>query len=715
MNGPVISGTGAATHNQTLFELAQWLARVQQYSASHPACAQLGERTHAALLRSLAAASPLVVDIQNDGMSIDGVPVTHAAVTSRLAPYMHERGVLVTRFLPGVTLEELTSFIELLTLPVQTTFDRGGVRALANERGLSRVQLEEIAHEFSTDERHAQKRRERLRSRFGDVLRQLIGQRTIHGLSGSELLELIDHPEVAVNILEEDQLGIADAIASLCWMVREEEKLTGKELYPKLKEIVLTLSPVSHDRVLIGLPMLVGDFRESLIWALDRLDEGELARLALASFRTHAAQLDITLYALAVAVPHDGRRISTLRRVALLFFDLPSDDPSSTELITACAMNMGDVDSYWRERDCLSKNAMSVLLRRGALSKVAARSEAPAGAGALSRDYAGDARRVMRELVRMSSRTRRFPQLCAKLPEAAVTLARAGASESVLGIVEGLQSATRPEVKELAVATLRSVVSPAVASNLLAGTDATSEHLEGSQLDDIIRLVRLLTALAPSVVFEQLEASESRKMRRIFIESLSAVGPRLLPLVRQKLYSTSWFVVRNALMILPRCGGTPADLGLVASHANEKVRLEVLRALRLMPPDSQTMDYVAAYLTDQQHEIRQHSVVLLRGELLTAAAVTKLERVALAEDQPEELRRRVVEALGRCPLDMAATALNTMMQPRGLLEIGSLRDDIAVALHKSPAPLAAGYFAEGLRSPAWRVRKACERAAGVPT
>ena len=53
----------SATHNETLFELAQWLARVQQYSASHPACAQLGERTHAALMRSFAIQSPLVIDV----------------------------------------------------------------------------------------------------------------------------------------------------------------------------------------------------------------------------------------------------------------------------------------------------------------------------------------------------------------------------------------------------------------------------------------------------------------------------------------------------------------------------------------------------------------------------------------------------------------------------------------------------------------------------
>jgi HEAT repeat protein len=134
-----------------------------------------------------------------------------------------------------------------------------------------------------------------------------------------------------------------------------------------------------------------------------------------------------------------------------------------------------------------------------------------------------------------------------------------------------------------------------------------------------------------------------------------------------------------------------------------------------MQMDTRAMDYIATYLTDPISEIRQHSLILLRGELLSAEAVGRLERVANDEDQPEEVRRRVVEALGRCPLDAAATALNTLMQPRGLIEVGSLRDHIAVALRKSPAPLAAGYFAEGLKSPAWRVRKACERAAGAAT
>jgi hypothetical protein len=709
----VAGAANTAIHGETLLELAQWLARVQQYSASHPACAQLGERMHRALGRSLSIEAPLSVDVLKDGISIEDTPVAHPAVRNRLASHLHERGVLVLRFLSGASVPELTVLIEVLTLPVQSTFDRGGVRRLVGERGVSRIQIEEIAHDISNDERAAQRTRSRLRSRFADVLRLLVAQRSIQGLTGQELNELLDHPDIAVTILEEDQLGVAEAFAGLCMMVRDEERATGTELYPKLRLILMALSPPSHDRLLLGLPPLVGEFREALAWAFDGLAEGELARITLASFRSHAAALDVTLYALAVVAPHNGRRLSTLRRVALHFYDLPLDDTSASDLITACAMSSTeDADSYWRERECLSGHAMRVLVGRGLFASQSTGSIAPPSAEEMERDQAVDQRRVMSELVMMASRTRRFEQLCMKLPQSAVTLARAGSTQSVLGILDGLRSVGRPEMQPLARQTLRAVVSPTVASQLLADVDATSAASEGASLDDVTLTVRLLTALAPDVVFEQLEISESRKMRRILLEALSAAGTGLLPLVRQKLHAASWFVVRNALVLLPRVGGTSRDLLPVASHENERVRLEVVRVLRTLPPDGTTMEFVAAYLSDPVPEVRQHAAVMLRGDLLTAEAIARLERIALGEEYAEELRRKVVDALGRSPLDAAATALFTLLQPRGLLEGGSLRDFVAVALRQSPAPLGPGYFAEGLKSPAWRVRKACERAAG---
>jgi hypothetical protein len=401
--------------------------------------------------------------------------------------------------------------------------------------------------------------------------------------------------------------------------------------------------------------------------------------------------------------------------MSLHFYDLPNDDAGGAELVTVCAFDDGEAGSYWREREVLSVHARSVLGRRGSFApprdSVSAAEVEP---HATLDDGSSDHRRVLRELVKMASRTRRFEQVAAKLPQSAQTFARAGASSGVLGIIDALRGVRRPEWSALAATTLRAVVSPAVAAQILADVDgsAADDDLEGAPLEDATATVRLLTALAPEVVFDQLELSEGRKMRRVLLEVLASV-PSLLPLVRQKLTSPSWGTVRNALALLPRLGGTTEDVLKVARHEHEKVRVEVVRALRVLPADATAMDIVAAYLTDASHEVKQPAAVMIRGELLTVGSIALLERIAAAEDQPDDLRRRVVEALGRSPLDAAATALAALLQPRGLLlEVAPLRDHVAVALRHSPAPSAPHHFAEGLRSTAWRVRKACERAQG---
>ncbi len=703
----------AAAHEQTLVELAQWLARVQQYSPNHPACAPFGERTHRALLRSLSFDAPLTFGVQKENMTYgENHSAVHPAVKTRLAPHLYERGVLAVRFASGVTYSELATLLEILSLPVAVTFDRGGVVRLLQDRGLNRVQIQEYAHDISQEERDAQRTRGRLRAFFSEALMLLLAQRSLEGLSGDNLIELLEHPDMAVTILEEDPLGVAEAFAGLALMVREEERRTGKVLYPKLRGILLSLSPPSHDRVLLGVPSMVADFREALVWALDELDEGDLARIVLACFRSHALELDVAFYALAVAVPHDGRRKSTTRRVGLGFFDLPIDDAAATTLINACAHRASDFDSYRRERDLLLAPAVRVLAGRALFPPNAASTVPPPGDAAL---LAFEARRPMIDLVRMAARTRRFEQLCKKLPAAAETLARAGSADAVVGILRGLAAVTRAESRELAQQTIRNVLTPAVAEQLLADLDAGSTTVEGPALEDLAVTLKLIASLRPDEVFDRLEQSENRKMRRLMIDSLSGSGPVLLPKVRARLSGSSWFVVRNALVLLPRVGGTPRDVLAVSRHPQEKIRLEVIRALRSMPPDTVTMEIVASYLLDPHPDIRRHASVMLRGDLLTAGAITILERVALDEQQSEDIRQRAIAALGQSPDDAAATALFTLLQPRGLLDLSSLRDVVAVALRRSPARLAAGYFAEGLRSPAWRVRKACERAAGGGT
>jgi HEAT repeat protein len=244
--------------------------------------------------------------------------------------------------------------------------------------------------------------------------------------------------------------------------------------------------------------------------------------------------------------------------------------------------------------------------------------------------------------------------------------------------------------------------------------DQSSVAVEGEELADIVATVNLIVAHAPFAALELLETSSNRKMRRILLDAIPT-APGALPLVRARLASPSWFVVRNAVILLGRCGGTGDDLALVARHPNEKVRLEVVRALRAVPHEAKTTDVLVGYLTDSSQDVAAGARALLRGEHLGPGAVPTLERLASDEQQGDELRKSYIGMLGRSPTDAAANALWRLLQPRGLLDLGSaaaIRDAVAAALFTSPAPGARVLFEEGRTSSVWRVRKSCERAAG---
>jgi hypothetical protein len=708
----VLGTASISDHEQALVELSQWLARSLQYSPAHPACRTWGDRTHATLTRALERESPLVVGVLRDDITVGGVSARHPAVRTRIGPCLHERGALVLRVLHGVTREELASLVAILTLPVQTVFDRGGLLRLAMEHGLARVQIDELAHDVTAEERESQRRRSKLRSFFKEVLDALLARRVVDARVAEHLAELLEHPEVAVTILEEDAAGLAEAAAGLALMVRQEEQRTGLPLAAKLRDVFLRLAPRSRDRLLVGFPPLVGEFRGALAWSFDGFSERELARLAFPAVRGRADDLDAVFYALSAAVPHDGTRLSALRWLGLSFFDLPADEGGATEALATLALATPDYDSFQREREVLRGIAGQALAVRGALAM------APPAPLALEPEAetapAFDGRRSVADVVGIATRTRSFDRLCQGLPPAAEAMLADGATDGVVGLLRGLAAVARAEWRPAAGEAIQHVAA-ASASRVLADLDAATVSLEGEQLEEVSAVVKLLVTHAPASVLDRLDHSENRKMRRILLDALAQGGTGLLPMVRPRLRSDRWFVVRNAAMLLGKLGGASRDLDPARRHPDDRVRLEVLRSLRALPADEASMDIVALFLTDPSQEVRQNARSSLRGELLGDAAIAVLERLAHDDQQPEELRRRVVEALGRSPRDTAALALSRVLHPQGLIESGataSVRDLAASALRRSPAPAAPGYFEQGLSSSVRRVRKACERAAG---
>lgn len=683
--------------------LSQWLGRILQYSPSHPACAELGRRTHEALAPALAEESPLAFGVLREDVLIGDAPARHPAVRARLGPSLHERGVLVLRVLPGATAVELGALLTLLTQQAESLFDAGGLARLLLEKGATHLQVDEIAHDITNEEREAQRRRKRVRDFFKEMLRDMLASRATAGALGEHVAEMLEHPEVVVAVLEEDAAGVSEAAAGFALMVRQEQERSGAELAPKVHDVLLRLAPRSRGRVLLDLPALVGDFRQALAWALGDIEPDGLARMFFPAVRAHATDLDGALYAMGIAVPHDGRRLSALRRAGLTLFDLPADDAAATDALRALSRAVADYDSYRRERECLREAATRALALRTAA--------APPGEPAVAAFTGAD---PVHEVVTLTARTRGFDRFCKRLPYVAAAWAAAGDTGAAIGLVTGLAAAAAPPWTDVARETAAGVAI-AAGPAILADLDERSAAASATELEEMVAIVRPIATHAPAAALDRLDVSESRKMRRLLLDALAGVGPPLLPLLAARLRSTSWFVVRNAVLLAAKCGGAPGDLAPIARHAHDRVRVEIVRALRAMPPSEGAMDLASSYLSDASAEVRAGARGVLRGELVGAAAIAAIARIATAEDGAEDLRRGMLELLARSPRDEAASALFDAMQPRGLLDLGpaaELRDAAAAALRRCPAPRARALMEEGLRSSVKRVRRACEKAMG---
>jgi hypothetical protein len=475
-------------------------------------------------------------------------------------------------------------------------------------------------------------------------------------------------------------------------------------LAPQLRQVLARLAPTSRERLLLGFPHLVEEFRDALAWIMQSFGEDELARFAFPMVRGHAEDLDPPLYALGALIPHHGTRLSIVRRLGAMLSDLPGDDPIADEVLTALGRPVSEYESYRRERLCLILPAMRTLGARWLLREVATPAE---------HTLPGlDERAVVAEVVALTSRTKQFDRLARRLPAVAARLAKERRRGALIGLMRGLADVERPDLAGTARA-VSSGVARAGAAEMLVELERTMGSSAGAALEDAVETVRLIISHAPSLALDHLDQCQPEGMRKLLTDLLPVAGATLLPFIRAKLSADAGPSALGALALLTRIGGKPEDLVAVARSKDPRVRLEVARMVRGMPADEHAMDIVVRYLGDSSQDVRACVRMLVRGDLLTPAGVRGIEQLLGDPSQPDELQRRLIRALGMSRHDVAAQLLYQMMQPHGLLETktaAGLRELAAVSLRNSNAPVGAGLFRQGLESAVWRVRKACERA-----
>jgi hypothetical protein len=429
--------------------------------------------------------------------------------------------------------------------------------------------------------------------------------------------------------------------------------------------------------------------------------------------RTRAADLDATFYALSVVATTEERRAGVGRALARLLYDLSLDEPATHEALRAIAAPVGDAPSVAQERVQLSDAARRILEARAPLHHreqeqlVDVAAFSPEALDRLAQQAAFD-------VVTRSARMVDFDKLCAALPAAARSLSSEEHAPAVAGLLLGLAGVAEPRWTDVAASTLQRIARSGISAIALKAVERLAGRGDDAPIDEVVAISRMLAAQNPEPVVDLLERADSRKLRRALLDVLAAAGPDVLPFVQSRMGSSNWYVTRNMIVLHGRLGGAAAELRTFAEHPHAQVRVEAVRALRSMGRDPIACEIVVGRLSDAAPEVAQAALASLGTMELTPAAVGALEALAADEGRGDDVRRGAVQVLGRSRHDAAPDALARLIVPRGLIERPSttaLRDDVARALRQCPAPTAAIRFDEALRSSAWRVRKACERAA----
>lgn len=269
--------------------------------------------------------------------------------------------------------------------------------------------------------------------------------------------------------------------------------------------------------------------------------------------------------------------------------------------------------------------------------------------------------------------------------------AATGRCDAAMRILSRLESATRVAPPDAPVhETFRLLVGSIGESrraqpliNQLVTADA--ESLGRSVLPLVIDLG---ATLAPAII-EALGTEEDRNRRGRLVKALKAIGKPAYPSLMDALQSSTWYVVRNALMVLGDIG-SPAHVGAIGrkiDYGDQRVRRASARALAKIG-GAEAERFLIDALADRNSEM-QSEVLLCLGSLRAESAVPAVMQVAKSRllGGDDKIRELAIATLGQIGSDAAIEFLADIVRPRSMFnrEPLPIRTAAANALAQAPA------------------------------
>jgi hypothetical protein len=224
-------------------------------------------------------------------------------------------------------------------------------------------------------------------------------------------------------------------------------------------------------------------------------------------------------------------------------------------------------------------------------------------------------------------------------------------------VTEAVRELSRPALLDELVIALAKAGDPPAAGALLAGW--------GSPLVEYL--------IAGILV------DEPKVNRRHLVEYLGQAGRGDIRLLTPWLRDPRWYVVRNVATAIGRAGreGGVAALMTVVDHSDDRVRVEVIRALAALE-GADAIPLLVAALEDPSQRVRNAAVSLLRAEPSDEVVLRIADHLASAAVTADDARR-LVKIIAERTSEVAGTILNDLAGKRSGVRVPKTVRDAARA------------------------------------
>lgn len=624
-----------------LIELSIALNKHAMYPDGHPSLLPAADGVVQRLVPLLEQRATLSLGVAREQLVIEGVATdAKHPVLRDLAARLHRHHLGAVSFRPGVTSAEIHGVLSLVALEADLTADPLGLGPPERLAQWTHVRLYPMTYErlelvdetpeadqATSDEAQARTRAAQL---WIGLARAALAGETVVGEggetgTGAEAPSETD-PAIVARAIDDHPRGTAydQVIVGYLLQMADELRASGTgetiELRRRMSQLIGTLDPKTLERLL----EMGGDRaqrRQFLLNASQGVTVQAVLDLVRAASASDAEQ----------NISH-----SLLRMLQKLARHVESGTgPRRTEADEAIRDQVANLIRGWSLGDP-NPGAYRVALDRMAAARPVF--------SAPDKHYRPDPRHMLEMALEADG-------MGQPVARAVDDIAAEGGLKWVLQTLEAAQASKT-----------RDALWSYVATAQMIERAARAEPFEPELLDLLLPRVGLAAA---KPMLDVLTDTESSQARRVLLDRLVGLGPRVGPLAVTRLSDERWFVVRNMLKIIGDLPELPPGFkpSAYVKHRDHRVRREAFRLLLRDPAERERA--LAAALTDSdERTVRMGLTAALDG---CPPAVVPLVVTRAASAPTEELRTLAIRVLGASRHPGALEALLDIAAPRRTL------------------------------------------------